>query len=191
MVHRQILQQLHRYHSAGLCIRKGVMVVHELISAGCCDGLQLMVRKPAAEVTAGSRQGVVELIVRVVHLIYPEDSLETAFVETGVVRNEGESLDERFNLLPDVWEYRCIFSVLRPQTVNPLAEPLVVLRLGMDETVEGVHYFSVTYYHHSDGADAGRLLIRRFEVYCCKISHFFPYSRFISAAASAIVIYTF
>ena len=71
-----------------------------------------------------------ELIVGIVHLIYPEHCLEAAFVETGVVRNEGESLDERFNLLPDVWEYRCIFSVLRPQPVNPLAEPLVVLGSG-------------------------------------------------------------
>ena len=52
MVHRQILQQLHRYHSAGVCIRKGVMVVREVISAGCGDGLELMVRKPAAEVAA-------------------------------------------------------------------------------------------------------------------------------------------
>ena len=52
MVHRQILQQLHRYHSAGLCIRKGVMVVHEVISAGCCYGLELMVRKTAAEMAA-------------------------------------------------------------------------------------------------------------------------------------------
>ena len=52
MVHRQILQQLHRYHSAGLCIRKGVMVVHEVISAGCGDGLELMVGEPAAEVAA-------------------------------------------------------------------------------------------------------------------------------------------
>ena len=32
MVHKQILQQLHRYHSAGLCIREGVMVVHEVIA---------------------------------------------------------------------------------------------------------------------------------------------------------------
>ncbi len=55
MVHRQILQQLHRYHSAGLCIRKGVMVVHEVISAGCGDSLQRMVGAPAAEVAAGGR----------------------------------------------------------------------------------------------------------------------------------------
>ena len=171
MVHRQILQQLHRYHSAGLCIRKGVMVVHEVISAGCGDGLELMVRKPAAEVTSGSREGVVELVVGIVHLIDTEYGLEASFVETGVVRNEGEALDERFNLLPDVREYRCIFGVLRPKSVYLLAEPLVVLRFGMDETVERVHNLPVTHYHHSDGAYAGGLLVRRFEINSCKISH--------------------
>ena len=147
------------------------MVVHEVISAGCCDGLQLMVRKLAAEMLPGSREGVVELVVGVVHPIYLEDCLETSFVETGVVRNEGEALDERFNLLPDVWEYRCIFGVLRPKSVYLLAEPLVILRFGMDETVEGVHNLPVTHYHHADGADAGRLLVRRLEINSCKISH--------------------
>ena len=137
-----------------------------------------MVGEPAAEVTSGSRQGVVELVVRVVHPIHFEHSLETSFIETGVVRNEREALDERFNLLPDVWEYRCIFSVLRPKSVNPLAEPLVVLRLGVDETIEGVHNISVTHYHHSDGAYAGGLLVCRLEVYCSKICHFFPYVLF-------------
>ena len=147
------------------------MVVHEVISAGCGDGLELMVRKPAAEMLSGSRQGVVELIVGVVHLIYLEGSLETSFIETGIVRNEGEALDERFNLLPDVREYRCIFGVLRPKSVYLLAEPLVVLRFGMDETVERVHNLSVTHDHHSDGAYAGGLLVRRLEINSCKISH--------------------
>ena len=147
------------------------MVVHEVISAGCCDGLELMVREPAAEVTSGSREGVVELVVGIVHLIYLEDSLETSFIETGVVRNEREALDERFYLFPDVWEYRCIFSILRSKTVYLPAEPLVVLRLGVDETVEGTHNLPVTHYHHSDGADAGGLLVRSLEIYCCKICH--------------------
>ena len=88
MVHKQILQQLHRYHSAGLGIRKGVMVVHEVISAGCCDGLELMVGEPAAEVTSGRREGVVELIVGIVHLIDTEHGLETSFVETGVMSHQ-------------------------------------------------------------------------------------------------------
>ena len=88
MAHFQVLQQLHRYHSAGLGIRKGVMVVHEVISAGCCDGLELMVGEPAAEVTSGSREGVVELIVGIVHLIDTEHGLETSFVETGVMSHQ-------------------------------------------------------------------------------------------------------
>ena len=87
MVHSMRLKQLHRYRRTGLGIRKGVMVVHEVISAGCCDGLELMVGEPAAEVTSGSREGVVELIVGIVHLIDTEHGLEAPLVETGVVRN--------------------------------------------------------------------------------------------------------
>ena len=87
MVHLERLQQLQGYRRAGLCIRKGVMVVHEVISAGCGDGLELMVRKLAAEMTSGSRQGVVELVVGIVHLIDTEHGLEAPLVETGVVRN--------------------------------------------------------------------------------------------------------
>ena len=88
MVHKQILQQLHRYHSAGLGIRKGMMVVHEVISAGCRDGLEPMVGEPAAEVTSGSCEGVVELIVGIVHLIDTEHGLETSFGETGVMSHQ-------------------------------------------------------------------------------------------------------
>ena len=88
MVHLERLQQLQGYRRTGLCVSKGVMVVHEVISAGCCDGLQLMVRKLAAEMLPGSRQGVVELVVGVVHPIYLEDCLETSFVETGVMSHQ-------------------------------------------------------------------------------------------------------
>ena len=41
-----------------------------------------MVGEASAEAAAGGREGVVELVVRIVHLIYLEDSLETAFVES-------------------------------------------------------------------------------------------------------------
>ena len=171
MVHSEWLQQLQGYLRAGLGIRKGVMVIHEVIAARSGDGLELMVRELISEVLPGYSEGVVELVVGIVHLIDTEHGLEASFVETGVVRNEGEALDERFNLLPDVWEYRCIFGVLRPKSVYLLAEPLVILRFGMDETVEGVHNLPVTHYHHADGADAGGLLVRRLEINSCKISH--------------------
>ena len=87
MVHMQILQQLHRYRRAGLCIRKRVMMIHEVIAAGCRNGLELMVGEPAAEMLPGSREGVVELVFGIVHLIDTEHGLEAPLVEIGVVRN--------------------------------------------------------------------------------------------------------
>ena len=66
------------------------MVVHEIISAGCGDGLELMVRKTAAEMPSGSSEGVVELIVGIVHLIDPEDSLQTTFIKTPLVSYDRE-----------------------------------------------------------------------------------------------------
>ena len=87
MVHSEWLQQLQGYLRAGLGIRKGVMVIHEVIAARSGDGLELMVGEPAAEMLPGSCEGVVELVVGIVHLIDTEHSLEATLVETGVVRN--------------------------------------------------------------------------------------------------------
>ena len=95
-----------------------------------------------------------EYVGRVVHPIDPEDSLQASFVETGVVRHEGESFDERCNLLPDIWEHGCVIGILGSKSVHLLAEPLVVLRFWMYETVERILDFSVTDYHHPDGAYA-------------------------------------
>ena len=71
----------------GLGIRKCMMMVHEVISAGCRDRLELMVWKASAEIPPRRCKGIVKFVVGIVHLIYLEDSLEAALVETGVVCN--------------------------------------------------------------------------------------------------------
>ena len=53
------LQQLQSYRRAGLCIRKGVMVIHEVIAARSGDGLKLMVWQLISEVMSGYSKGVV------------------------------------------------------------------------------------------------------------------------------------
>ena len=171
MVHSEWLQQLQGYRRTGLGIRKGVMVIHEVIAARSGDGLKLMVWQLISEVMSGYSKGVVELIVGVVHLIDPEHRLQATFVKAGVVSNQRESLDERLYLLPHMWEHRSIIGILRPQTVDLPAEPLVVFWLGMYEAVERVHDFPAAHYHHPDGTYTGGLLVRRLEIYCCKISH--------------------
>lgn len=112
-----------------------------------------------------------EDVVRVIHLINPEDSLQAALVEGTVVGDQGEVPDQGDDLLPHVGEYRGVIGVLRPQAVHLSAEPLVVLRLGMYEAVERVHYPPAAYDDHPDAAHAGGLLVRRLEVYRREISH--------------------
>ena len=50
--------------------------------------MQLVIGQRMAEQSAGSREGVVETIVGVVHLIDLKHSLQAAFVEAGVMGHE-------------------------------------------------------------------------------------------------------
>ena len=77
----------------GIC--QGVVVMFEIIAAGGSDGLELVVGQGTAEPAPGSGQRVVKHIVRIIHLIDPENSLQAALIETGVVRHQRQPLDPR------------------------------------------------------------------------------------------------
>ena len=81
------LQNLASNPSTSLGIGKGVVMVEQIIAAGCCHGVELMVGKQLAEVLSRGPIGAVELIVRVIHLIASHHGLETTFVEGAVVRH--------------------------------------------------------------------------------------------------------
>ena len=141
-------KNLHRDGGAGFCVGQGVMVVAEVVAAGGGHRLQLMVGESAAEVPSGGAQGVVEDVVGVVHLIDAEHRFEAAFVEPGVVCNEGESFYQRGDLLPHIGEHRRVLGVAGAQSVYSLAEPLVVFRLRMDERVEPLGDLPVAHHHN-------------------------------------------
>ena len=82
------LQNLPRYPCAGLCIGEGVVVVIKIIATGCCYGVELVVLKMGKKTTGGA-EGVVELVIGVVHAIDTEDSFQTALVKGLVVRHKG------------------------------------------------------------------------------------------------------
>ena len=50
------------------------------------------------------------------------------------------------------------------QSMHPLAEVAVVVRLWLDETVERVNHPATPYYDQSHGADTRRVLVGRFKV---------------------------
>ncbi len=148
-----------------------MVMTREVKFASSSYGLELVIGQTASEMTPGGCQSVIKNIVRVIHLIDPENRLKATLIKSRVVCDQGKALDARGNLLPHIWEYWSSVGVFRPQAVNPLAEPLIVFGLGMDEAVEGIRYLTVTNDHHSHATHAGRLLVGSFEIYCREIFH--------------------
>ena len=86
---------------AGLSIGQGMMVTGQVITAGCGNRLQLMVRQTAAEMVTGGRKCIMELILGIIHLIHSENLFQTSFIEPAVVSHKRKSLNLWGYLLPD------------------------------------------------------------------------------------------
>ena len=112
-----------------------------------------------------------ELVIGVIHAVHSEYGLEASFIEFGVVGDKGKSFDQRLYLVPYFREQRSVLGIIRTDTMDSHAEPLVVFGLRMYEAVVRIHDLSSTDYDDPDTAYAAGLLVRRLEIYCRKISH--------------------
>ncbi len=63
-------------------------------------------------------------------------------------------MDKRLDFLPDIWKHLCRISIVRTQSMYSPAEPLVVFRLWMDQTVEPIGNLASAYGHDTDAAHA-------------------------------------
>lgn len=150
------------------------MVVEEGVAAGGSDGVELMVGKAAAEVTARSGQSVKELIARIIETVGSENGFEAAFIEAGIVGYEGDiggetvgfkgGQDAVFYLVPNVREKRSIFGVIGAQAMDLLAKPGIVVRIGMNQAIERVHHFPIAHDDDAHGADAAGAAVGGFEI---------------------------
>lgn len=131
----------------GFSISQGMVMGLEVIAAGCSYGRKLVVREGPSEVSAGCTTCVIEDIVRIIHLIDTEHGLQASLIERTVVGNQRKALYKRLHLFPDMRKYRCIISIGMGKSVDPLAEPLEIVRLRMDKTIESICYLSSP--HHS------------------------------------------
>ena len=147
------------------------MVVSKVIVTGSGDGLELVVGETPSIISSRCRQRVKEYIIGIVHLIDSEHLLETAFIEWTVMGDQRQSLDKRLYLLPDERKDGCLICIFRAKAVDLSAEPLVVFRLRMDQTVEPVYDLPVPYDDYAYTADAARTLVGRLEIYRREISH--------------------
>ena len=85
----------------GFGIGQGMMVTSQVITAGCGNRLQLMVRQTAAEMLTGGRKCIMELILGIIHPVHFENLFQTSFIEPVVVSHKRKSFNLRGYLLPD------------------------------------------------------------------------------------------
>ena len=115
------------------CVGQCMMMMLKIIATGCCDGLELMIGQILAEMLAGGGAGVVERVIRIVHLVDLMDGLEASFVERTVVRHEWQAFDHWDNFVPYIRKHRRFISVFSGKAVYLLAKPLMIIRLRTDQ----------------------------------------------------------
>ena len=163
------LQYLQRNGGASLSIRQGVVVVGQIIAAAGGDHVEVVTT--LGPDSARGDAGAVERIVGIVHLIDAEDGFQTAFVKSLVVGHEGEARYHGFYLPPNVREDGGILRIGGAQAVHHAATEGIILRLGLDERVELIHYLTATHYDYAHRADRRPLVVGCFKIYCCKVLH--------------------
>ena len=64
------------------------MMVLEVVATGSSYGVELMIRQRTAKLPARCCESIVKTVVRIVHLVHLEHSLQTTFIEAGIVSHE-------------------------------------------------------------------------------------------------------
>lgn len=98
---RKLSQQPDCYMSTGLGIGQGMMVIGQVITTGCGNRLQLMVRQTAPEMLTGGRKCIIELILGIIHPVHFESLFQTSFIESAVVSHKRKALNLWGYLFPD------------------------------------------------------------------------------------------
>ena len=68
-----------------------MVMVLEVVATGSCNGMELVIGQRMTELSAGCCQGIVDLVVGIIHLIRLKCRFQTTFVKSGIVSHEGDS----------------------------------------------------------------------------------------------------
>ena len=164
------LQQFSGYPGASLGIGEGVVVILHIETACGGNGLELMVFQVGLQ-AAGCCKGVEELILGIIHLIGAEDCTKATLIKWSVMGNQGQSLNQGFYPCPHVWENGSLLGILTAKAVNLGTPIVIVVRLWMNERVELIHNLSVPNDDHTNRTYRRTIIVGRFKIYSCKISH--------------------
>ncbi len=120
---------------------------------------------------ARSNACAVKLVIRIIHLVTTEDSLQATLIECLIMGHEGKALYQWFYLFPYFWEHWSLFSILTSEAMHLSTPIIIVIWLWLDQRIESIYDFTITHNHYSNRANTGSLVVSCLEVYCCKVSH--------------------
>jgi hypothetical protein len=126
-----------------------MMVVRKVVTTGGSNGLQLVVGK-VAELATGDAKCVVELVVRIIHLIDTEHRFQASFVKRFVVGNKWQALDKRLYLCPYLGKHRSFVGVGTAKAMHSATPIIIIVGLWLNKGIEGIHYLPIP---HNDDAN--------------------------------------
>lgn len=163
-----MLQNLTGNPRTGFCIGQCMMVVIQLIAADGSHRMQLVILQ-SLHGSAGHAQGIIELIVRIIHLVHAKDCFQTAFIKRAVVGHQWQTFYQRCYLFPHLRKYRSIICIPTGQSMHLRTPVVVIVRFGIDEGVKGVNYLVVSYNDHTYRTDGRPFAVSGLKVYGGKI----------------------
>ena len=153
------LENLSCYPCTCLSISKGMVVVCQIIAARCRYSLKLMILQCATEMLLRCCQCIVKDKLGIVHPIASEHLTQTSAIKPCIVCNKrngsrvirsiiGKNLHIIQNLSQQPLPYKRknlrIIGILVTQAVYLLAEPFIIIRLRSYQTIEVLHYLSIS-----------------------------------------------
>ena len=116
-------------------------------------------------------QRIKEFIIRIIHLVGIERSLQTTFVKWCVMCYQWQTFYHGFYLLPHLTEYGCTVSICTRQPMHLCTSPMIIIRFGLYKRIEAINNLSSLYYYHAHRAYATSLKVCCFKVNRCKVLH--------------------
>ena len=166
---RNLSQYLPRDGSTGFGIGQGMVVVLKVVATASCDEIEGV--RAFGPHLSGAREGAIERIIGVVHLIAAEHGFQATFVEGFVVRHERQPLYAGRNLGPYLGEEWRVLRVDLRETMHLRAEVVINFGFGFDERIELVHLNAISINDNAHATHARALVVGRFEINSCEVFH--------------------
>ncbi len=133
---------------ARLGIGQSVMMILHTKPASLRHSIQFMVHQ-TRESPPRSAKSIVELIIRIIHLINPENRLQTTLIKSLIMSDKRQSFYERLNLSPNLRKHRSTVSILICEPMHLTAPIIIIIRLRLNQRIKTIHNLPVPHNHNT------------------------------------------